>query len=150
MLRNISAFTYRHRETEKNLCRGGRSQDFPSTDFEPAVRHLKYARQQYTHGTTNTHKMTTIHTRQRTIHTSQLQQYTRPTNNNYTQVNLKLSTIHTRQIRNFTTCTKGTNTPARQHCVQFIVIVFPQSLIHSRFHPSPSLLITYYSYKCFP
>jgi len=41
--------------------------------------------------TTNTH-MTTIHTRQ-------LQQYTQPTNNNYTQDNLKLATIHTRQIR---------------------------------------------------
>ena len=35
--------------------------------------------------------MTTIHTRQ--------QQYTRPTNNNYTQDNLKLATIHTRKIR---------------------------------------------------
>jgi len=34
-----------------------------------------------------------------TIHTRQLQQYTRPTNNNYTQDNLKLATIHTRQIR---------------------------------------------------
>ena len=34
-----------------------------------------------------------------TIHTIQLQQYTRPTNNNYTQDNLKLATIHTRQIR---------------------------------------------------
>jgi len=37
-------------------------------------------------------KMTTIHTRQ-------LQQNTRPTNNNYTQDNLKLATIYTRQIR---------------------------------------------------
>jgi len=27
---------------------------------------------------------------------------------------------------------------------------FLQSLIHSRFHPRPSLLITYYSYKPFP
>ena len=34
-----------------------------------------------------------------TIHTRQLQQYTQPTNNNYTQDNLKLATIHTRQIR---------------------------------------------------
>ena len=33
------------------------------------------------------------------IHTRQLQQYTRPTNNSYTQDNLKLATIHTRQIR---------------------------------------------------
>ena len=34
-----------------------------------------------------------------TIHTRQLQQYTRPTNNNYTQDHLKLATVHTRQIR---------------------------------------------------
>ena len=27
------AFAYRHRETKKNLCRGGRSQDLPNTDF---------------------------------------------------------------------------------------------------------------------
>ena len=31
-----------------------------------------------------------------TIHTRQLQQYTRPTNNNYAQHNLKLATIHRR------------------------------------------------------
>ena len=37
----ISAFAYRHRETKKNLCRGGRSHDLPNTDFQPAVRHLK-------------------------------------------------------------------------------------------------------------
>ena len=29
----ISAFAYRHRETKKNLCRGGRSQELPDTDF---------------------------------------------------------------------------------------------------------------------
>jgi len=29
----ISAFAFRHRETEKNLCRGGRSQDLPDIDF---------------------------------------------------------------------------------------------------------------------
>jgi hypothetical protein len=33
MLGTVSAFAYRHRETEKNLCRGGRSQDLPNTDF---------------------------------------------------------------------------------------------------------------------
>jgi len=32
-------------------------------------------------------------------HIWQLQQYTRPTNNNYTEDNLKLATIHLRQIR---------------------------------------------------
>ena len=30
---HLSAFAYRQRETEKNLCRGGRSQDLPDTDF---------------------------------------------------------------------------------------------------------------------
>jgi hypothetical protein len=29
----ISAFAYRHKETKKNLSRGGRSQDLPNTDF---------------------------------------------------------------------------------------------------------------------
>jgi len=33
MLGTVSAFAYRHRETEKTLCRGGRSQDLPNTDF---------------------------------------------------------------------------------------------------------------------
>ena len=33
MLGTISAFAYRHRKTKKNLCRGGRSQDLPNTDF---------------------------------------------------------------------------------------------------------------------
>ena len=32
-LGKISAFAYRHRETKKNLYRGGRSQDLPNTDF---------------------------------------------------------------------------------------------------------------------
>ena len=49
VLGTISAFTYRNRETKKNLCRGGRSQDGPDTGFQPAVRLLKYERQQYTH-----------------------------------------------------------------------------------------------------
>jgi len=33
ILGTISAFAYRHRETNKNLCRDGRSQDLPNTDF---------------------------------------------------------------------------------------------------------------------
>ena len=37
-----------------------------------------------------------------TIHTRQLQQYTRPSNNNYTQNNLKVTTIHTRQLQRYT------------------------------------------------
>jgi len=32
MLGTVWAFAYRHRETKKNLCRGGRSQDLPNTD----------------------------------------------------------------------------------------------------------------------
>ena len=64
---------------KKNLCRGGRSQD------------LLVKKHQCTHSTTNTHKMTTTHTRQ-------LQQHTRPTKNNYTQENLKTATIPTRQF----------------------------------------------------
>ena len=48
-------------------------------------------KQQCPHSTANTHKITT--------HPRQLQQYTRSTNNNYTQDNLKLATKHTRQNR---------------------------------------------------
>ena len=137
ILGNISAFAYRHRETEKNLCRGGRSRDLPSTEFQPAVRHLKQ-KQQCTHSTTNTHKITTtIQTaNQQQLHIRQLK-----TSNNTHETNQKFYNMYT----------KGKNSPARQHCVQFLVIVFFfQSLIHSRFHPSPSLLITYCSYKTFP
>ena len=36
----ISAFALGPRETKKNLCRGGRSQDLPDTDLQPAVRWL--------------------------------------------------------------------------------------------------------------
>ena len=77
ILGTISAFAYRHRETKKNLCRDGRSQDLPGTDFQPAVRHQKYKKKSnaHTHSTANTHKMTTIHTRQ-------LQQYKQDNYNN--------------------------------------------------------------------
>ena len=109
ILGTISAFAYRHRETKKTLCRGGRSQELPSTDFQPAVRHLKY-KQQYTHSTTNTRTITTtIHTaNQQQLHTRQLK-----TSNNTHETN-----------QNFTTFTKGKNTQARQYCVQFLVIIF--------------------------
>jgi len=60
--------------------------------------------------------------------------------------------LHKRQLKSSnetpetnynTTCTKGKNTQWREYCVQFFVIVFfLQSLIHSCFHPSLSLLIT--------
>ena len=33
ILGTISPFAYRYRETKKNLCRGGWSQDLPDTDF---------------------------------------------------------------------------------------------------------------------
>ena len=74
----------------------------------------------HTHSTTNTHKMTTIHTRQ-------LQQYTRPTNNSYIQDNLNLATIHARQIR-IQHVQKVKKIQVSQYCVYFIVIVF-KSLI---------------------
>jgi len=45
--------------------------------------------------------------RQLTIHTRQLQQYTRSTNNNYTQDNLKLATTHTRQLQQYTRSTNN-------------------------------------------
>ena len=34
ILGTISVFVYRHREPKKNLCRGGRWQDLPNTDFQ--------------------------------------------------------------------------------------------------------------------
>ena len=40
MLGTITAFAYRHRETKKNLCRGGQSQDLPNTDFQPFYYHV--------------------------------------------------------------------------------------------------------------
>ena len=52
VLGTISAFTYRYRETKKNLCRRGWLQDLPDTDFQPAIWQLKYVRQQYTHSKT--------------------------------------------------------------------------------------------------
>ena len=47
-LGTVSAFACRHRETKKNRCRGGRSQDLPDTDFQPAVRHLRSRRNPWT------------------------------------------------------------------------------------------------------
>ena len=96
ILRTISAFAYRHRENKKNLYRGGRTQDLPGTDVQQAVRHLK-KKQQYTHSTTNTHKMTTVHTRQ-------IQQYTQDnyknTHKTTTTINTRrLITIHTRHLK---------------------------------------------------
>ena len=114
-----------------------------------------------THRTTNnnTHKATT------TIHTRQLQQYTRPTNNNYTQNNYNnthgqpttithntTTTIHTANQQQLhttqlktsnkthetnynTTCTKGKNTPVRQYCVQFVVIVCSNHYFTNAFTP---------------
>ena len=113
MLGTIWAFAYRHRETEKILCWGGRSQDLPNTDLASIptskiknsntqtvqqidIRWQQYTQDNYnnTHNTTNnsTHKTTTtIHTRQlTTVHTRQLQQYT------------QLTTVHTRQLQQYT------------------------------------------------
>ena len=38
VLGTISALAYRHRETKKHLCRSGRSQDLPDTDFYCQLR----------------------------------------------------------------------------------------------------------------
>ena len=66
ILGTISAFAYRHRETEKNLCRGGRSQDLPNTDFQLAVRRLKQKK-----------KLQQIHIRQQHIYIQRLFQFQR-------------------------------------------------------------------------
>ena len=146
ILGTISAFAYRERETKKNLCRDGRSQDLPNIDFQPAVRHLKYKKkQQCTHSTTNTHKLTTIykdnyntHKTTTTIHTANQQQlYTR-------QLKTSNNTCETNQN---TTCTTGKNTQVREYCVQFIVIVF-FSVINSLTLSPQSF--TSHSYKPFP
>ena len=76
-----------------------------------------------------------------TVHRRQLQQYT--------QDNLKLATIHTRQIR--IQHVQKVQTPKQDSTVySFLLLFYFQSLNNLRFHPSPSLLITYYSYKPFP
>ena len=117
ILGTISAFTYRHRENKKTLCRDGRSQDLPSTDFQPAVRQLKKT-QQYTHSKKNTHKLTT------TIHTANQQQL--HTSNNTHETNQDFI------------CTKGKNSQVRQCCVQtkirnIILILVKKKLLISTF-----------------
>ena len=123
ILGTISAFAFRHGETKENLCRGGRSQDLPNTDFQPAVGHLKQIKtamptqyNKYTQDDNNTHKITT------TIHTANQQQLHKR--------QLKTSN-NTHETKQNTTCTKGKNTQARQYYVQFLVIVSPSSIIHS-------------------
>ena len=65
VLGTISAFAYRHREKNKPLCRGGLSQELSYTEFQPAIRQLKYVRQQFTRsktlhkGSKHTHKVIT-------------------------------------------------------------------------------------------
>ena len=97
MLGTISAFAYRHRETKKKPVSrwpvAGPSENWLIAS-SPAFNVKK--KEQYTHSTTNTHKIT--------IHTSQLQQYTRSTNNNYPKYNVRRihSLTLTEQIqRNF-------------------------------------------------
>ena len=130
ILGTISAIVFRHRETKKNLCRGGRSQDLLNTDFQPAVRHLKYKTakhtqySKYTLVDNNTHKtIKTIHTRQlTTIHTRQLT----------TLHTRQLTTLHTRHLK-IQHVKKVNNTKVRKYCIQFLVffstyIVLPLSL----------------------
>ena len=47
ILRTISAFAFRHRETKKNLCRSGRSQDLPNTELKIKTKYwtLNFANQ---------------------------------------------------------------------------------------------------------
>ena len=114
MLGNISVFGFRHTETKKNLCRDGRQQDLPNTDFQPAVRHLKYKKtiptqcNKYTKDN-NTHNTTT------TIHTVNQQQLH--------VIQLKTSN-KTHETNQNTTCTEGKNTQVIEYCVRFLVIVF--------------------------
>ena len=135
ILGTVSAFAYRHRETKINLCRGGRSQDLLNTDFQPAVRYLN----QYTHSTTNTHKMTTIDTRQlTTIHTRQL-----------TTIHTRqLTTIHTRQLKIHVQ--KVNNTKIRKYCTLCsFQCSFPSYRTHT-YTPALQFSPLYYSYELFP
>ena len=65
VLGTISAFAYRLRETKKNLCRGGRLQDLPDTDFQPPIQ--QHIAKQYTRGNKDTHKIITQYTRPTTV-----------------------------------------------------------------------------------
>jgi len=40
ILGTISAFAFRHRETKKNLCQDGRSQDLPNTGTFRILSHV--------------------------------------------------------------------------------------------------------------
>jgi len=101
----------------------------------------KVKKKQCPHSTTNTH------TSKIETHTRQLQQYTRSTNNNYTKENLKLATKHTRKVRILHV--QKVKTSKQESTVYSFLSFFLQSLIHSLFHPSLSLLITYYSKNLF-
>ena len=97
VLGTISAFPYRHRETKKNMCRDGRSQDLLDTDLQPAIRQLKYVRQQYTHSNT--------------MHMSK-QRYTQGNN-----------TIHKRPTAVSSSAHKKSNTMGRKYSTQFLMLL---------------------------
>ena len=97
VLGTISAFAQRQKETKKTLCRGGRSQDLPDTDFQPAIRQLQYVRQQYAHSKT-------IHMRKQ----------------RYIQGN---NTIHKRPTT-FSSNAPRKNNIMRKHCTQFLILLF--------------------------
>ena len=76
-------------------------------------------KQQFTHSTTNIHKITT--------HTRKLQQYTLPTNNNYTQDNLKLATIYPKQIN---TRDKSKNSSIHELYIYINIYIYTYIYIH--------------------
>ena len=56
-----------------------------------------------------------------TTHTRQLQQYTRSTNNNYTEDYLKLATNHPRQVR--IQHVQKVKTPKQEICVFIVMLI---------------------------
>ena len=144
ILGTISAFAFRNRETTKKKPVSRWPVAGP---YEYRLLASSPATKEKTKNKSNAYIVQQIHKR-KTSHTRQLQQYIRSTNNNYTQDNLKLATEHVRQIR-IQRVQKVKHPNKRVLCTVSCNFFF-QSLIHSHFHPSPSLLITYYSYKPFP
>ena len=72
-----------------------------------------------------------------TIHTRQLQQYTR-----------QLTTIHTRHLK-IQHVEKVNNTKVRKYCIQFLAF-FPHTYCTHAFTPALHFSPLYYSYKLFP
>jgi hypothetical protein len=116
MLGTISVFAYRQRETEKNLCRGGRSQEHseywllassPASKVQSSnthtVQQIHIRWQQYTQDNYNN-----AHSQTNSNYTQDNLQYTKDnynnthgqTNNNYTQENY--NNTHSQTNNNYT------------------------------------------------